>query len=96
MKTFMKLSAAAIALTTASITYAAPPSVAGQASPTHALTRAEVQADLAIWQRAGMSAFWRGQETPDVYSAGYRKAEAEYVRMRNGAEYQQELQRLQK
>ncbi|CAP44948.1 DUF4148 domain-containing protein [Bordetella petrii] len=57
------------------------------------LSRAEVQADLAIWKRAGMDKFWRGNQTPNTFSREYRMAQAEYQRMRNGTEYQQELQR---
>ena len=60
------------------------------------LTRAEVQADLAVWKRAGVDRFWNQDETPDIYSREYRMAYAEYVRLRSGAEYQQELERLKR
>ncbi|WP_144641220.1 DUF4148 domain-containing protein [Bordetella genomosp. 13] len=60
-----------------------------------ATSRAAVQADLALWQRAGMDRFYRGQNTPDIYSSRYREAQANYLRMRNGPEFQQELQRQQ-
>lgn len=60
------------------------------------LTRAEVRADLAMWKQAGMDAFWNQSETPDFYSREYKAAYAEYVRLRGGAEYQQELERLKR
>ncbi len=56
-------------------------------------TRAEVRADLELWKRAGLDDFWRGEATPDTFSRGYRMAYAEYVRMRSGPEYQQEVER---
>lgn len=67
-----------------------PPEVASQP---HAggLTRAEVQADLAVWKKAGMEAFWVGEDTPDLYSTEYRAAYQRYLQMRNGAEYQEAL-----
>src|SRR3546814_14375308 len=64
-------------------------------SSEHDLTRAEVKADLAVWKRAGMDRFWNKSVTPDIYSREYKMAQAEYLRMRNGPEYQEELQRLQ-
>ncbi|MFY4008170.1 DUF4148 domain-containing protein [Achromobacter sp. JD417] len=60
------------------------------------LTRAEVQADLAVWKRAGVDRFWNQSETPDIYSREYKMAYAEYIRLRSGAEYQQELERLKR
>ncbi len=54
-------------------------------------TRAEVRADLALWKRAGMGKFSRGH--PDTFSPKYKAAYAEYVRLRSGPEYQQEVQR---
>lgn len=60
------------------------------------LTRAEVRADLAMWKRAGVDRFWNQSETPDIYSREYKMAYAEYVRLRSGAEYQQELERLKR
>ncbi len=55
-------------------------------------TRAEVRADLALWRRSGMAALYRGSQGPDVFSRKYRERYAEYVRMRTGAEYQQQLE----
>ena len=59
-----------------------------------AKTRAEVRADLAMWKRAGMDKFYKGRRTPDIYSASYRKSYANYLELRNGPEYQEELNRL--
>lgn len=57
------------------------------------LTRAEVLADLALWKRAGVDRFWRGEATPDIYSPEYKAAFSEYVRLRSGPDYQAEVQR---
>lgn len=67
----------------------------GGASADHRPSKAEVQADLAVWKRAGMERLWSVSETPDIYSREYRAAHAEYLRMKNGSEYQEELQRRQ-
>ena len=57
-------------------------------------TRAEVRADLAMWQRAGLSTAYNSEgfdpSAPDV-----QRRLAEYTRLRNGPEYQAELQRIQ-
>lgn len=58
-------------------------------SDNRGLTRAEVQADLELWKRAGLDEFWRGDATPDIYSAEYRAAYQNYQQMRQGAEYQE-------
>ncbi len=47
-----------------------------------------------MWKRAGMDKFYKGRRTPDVYSASYRKSYANYLKLRNGQEYQEELTRL--
>ncbi|WP_445656495.1 DUF4148 domain-containing protein [Achromobacter sp. NCFB-sbj8-Ac1-l] len=57
------------------------------------LTRAEVLADLALWKRAGVDRFWRGEATPDIYSPEYQAAFSEYVRLRTGPDYPAEVQR---
>lgn len=97
MKTSVKIITAALAFAAASVATAATTpqqSTTNQAYQPRELSRAEVKADLAVWKRAGMDEFWRVDSTPDFYSRQYRTAEAEYRRMRHGAEYQQELQRL--
>lgn len=88
----LALSAAAAATGTALAQVAPPP--AGLASPYGpSLTRAEVLADLALWKRAGVDRYWRGEETPDIYSPEYKAAFSEYFRLRSGPEYQAEVQR---
>ncbi|MBO9328445.1 hypothetical protein A6B37_19185 [Achromobacter sp. HZ01] len=93
MKTTTKYLAAALALIAAQSVYAGAANSDKTFAQKGELTRAEVLADLAIWKRAGMDKFWRGNNTPDIYSREYRTAQAEYLRMRSGPEYQQELQR---
>ncbi|MFT0546175.1 DUF4148 domain-containing protein [Allopusillimonas ginsengisoli] len=56
-------------------------------------SRAEVRADLALWKRAGLDEFHSGENTPDTFSREYRVAYAEYVRLRTGPEYKEEVQR---
>ena len=46
------------------------------------LTRAEVQADLAAWKRAGLDRFWAGDQTPDTSSPAYRVAFQNYLQQR--------------
>ena len=65
-----------------------PPSLPAAATK----TRAEVRADLKLWQRSGMEDLYRGSQEPDVFSLKYRQRYAEYVRMRTGAEYRQQLE----
>lgn len=55
-------------------------------------TRAEVRADLSLWKRSGMADLYRGSQEPDVFSLKYRQRYAEYVRMRTGVEYRQQLE----
>lgn len=65
-----------------------------QASSEGGLSRAEVQADLAMWKRAGMDKYYRGHNTQAFFTQEYRRRYAEYERLRNGPAYQQELDRL--
>lgn len=58
-----------------------------------ALSRAEVQADLNLWNRAGLSDYNSG-ETTHVADAAYDQKVAEYRRLRSGAEYTAEVRRL--
>ncbi|WMD19727.1 DUF4148 domain-containing protein [Achromobacter seleniivolatilans] len=103
MKISLKMLSAAV-LVAAPISYLSAQSVqpANTTAPGYStytdrgLTRAEVRADLAMWKRAGMDEFWNKSETPDFYSREYKTAYAEYVRLRGGAEYQQELDRLKR
>ena len=54
-------------------------------------TRAEVRADLALWQRAGMDEVTRSHSYIGPVEAERRMAE--FMRLRNGPQYQAELQR---
>lgn len=54
-------------------------------------SRAEVEADLALWKRAGLDKLEQGESGPDIYSAEYREAYANYLRMRRGPEYAAEV-----
>ncbi|KQU67140.1 MULTISPECIES: DUF4148 domain-containing protein [unclassified Rhizobacter] len=58
------------------------------------LTRAEVQADLALWQRAGLEAA-AGRESFDPTRPDIASRLAQYKQWRSGAEYRTELARLQ-
>lgn len=58
------------------------------------LTRAEVRADLAMWQRAGLPALVNS-EAYDPRDPEVLRRMAEYTRLRNGPEYLAELRRLQ-
>ncbi|MBO9328434.1 hypothetical protein A6B37_19240 [Achromobacter sp. HZ01] len=94
----MLLAIIAIAAAPQAMAQSAPRAVvqdAARSAPQRELSRAEVQADLALWKRAGVADFWNRELTPDIYSSEYRAAYAEYLRLRYGPAYQEELQRLQ-
>jgi hypothetical protein len=97
MKKNIAVAFASIAFALAGAVAHAAPADANQASngseEARSLTRAEVAADLAVWKRAGLDQFSRGDSGPDVNSPEYRAAYANYLRMRRGAEYQAELAR---
>ncbi|GKT22906.1 MULTISPECIES: DUF4148 domain-containing protein [Comamonadaceae] len=57
------------------------------------LTRAEVVADLNLWNRAGLNQFEAADRTPDADPA-YQMRLAEYQRLRSGPEYMAEVQRV--
>ena len=57
------------------------------------LSRAEVQADLNLWNRAGLSGANSGRGYADNTPA-YAARLAQYQRQRSGAEYQAEVTRL--
>ena len=58
-----------------------------------ALSRAEVQADLNLWNRAGLGQANAGDRTPDADPA-YQASLAEYRRLRSGPEFVAEVRRL--
>ncbi len=57
-----------------------------------ALSRAEVQADLALWNRAGLNVY--RESDVNHWDADYQQRLARYQRMRSGPEYLAEVQRL--
>lgn len=57
------------------------------------LSRAEVQADLNLWNRAGLGQANSGDRTPDADPA-YEARLAEYRRLRSGPEFVAEVRRL--
>lgn len=69
------------------IWFGAEPATVGRA-----LSRAEVQADLALWNRAGLNV--HGDSDLQSWDAGYQQRLAQYQRLRSGPEYQAEVQRL--
>ena len=58
------------------------------------LTRAEVIADLRLWQRAGVDRHVEVQQY-GLETSEYQKAFAEYQRLRNGPAFRQEVARVQ-
>ncbi|KOF52377.1 MULTISPECIES: DUF4148 domain-containing protein [unclassified Achromobacter] len=73
--------------------HAAPGGAAQDNGQGNRVTRAEVKADLAVWRRAGLDKFWRGDSSPDIYSPEYRAAYADYLRRLHSDEYREELRR---
>ncbi|MDR0225558.1 MAG: DUF4148 domain-containing protein [Burkholderiaceae bacterium] len=57
-----------------------------------ALSRAEVEADLAMWKRAGLDLYQNIDG--NYWDADYQQHLAQYQRLRSGPEYLAELQRL--
>jgi hypothetical protein len=58
------------------------------------LSRAEVLADLQIWQQSGMSAFDNGEASADPSNASYSAAQARYVALRSSPEFSQLVSRI--
>jgi len=58
-----------------------------------ALSRAEVQADMALWQDAGLQAVNAG-EAPTLSSDTYQERLADYQQMRSGPQYVAEVRSL--
>lgn len=65
---------------------------AAPAATDHALSRAEVQADAVLWNRAGLNAYLEIAAHPG--DADYQRRLAQYQRQRSGPEYLAEVQRL--
>lgn len=60
------------------------------------LSRAEVRADLAVWQRAGLDRYEIRSRYFPYESEEYRAAYQEYLRLRSGEEFQVEIQKALK
>jgi len=59
------------------------------------VTRAEVLADLQMWNRAGMNQYPREDMYPNILqSSDYQKSLREYRRLRSGPEFQMAVQNL--
>lgn len=67
--------------------FGAEPTATGRA-----LSRAEVQADLAMWNRAGLNVY--RESDVNHWDADYQQRLAQYQRLRSGPEYLAEVQRL--
>lgn len=80
-------SAAPAATVSAETWFGAEPAASGPA-----LSRAEVQADLALWNRAGLNVY--RESDVNHWDADYQQRLAQYQRMRSGPEYLAEVQRL--
>lgn len=63
------------------------------AGPARPLTRAEVIADLRLWQRAGLNRF-DNPYLQDVFDEAYQQALQRYFKLRNGQEYLEEVLRV--
>ncbi|GJG94097.1 DUF4148 domain-containing protein [Cupriavidus pauculus] len=63
---------------------AAFPVAAQAAEAPHALTRAEVRADLEAWQRAGLAEYFRGNGGPNITSPEYQRRLEAYQAERSG------------
>lgn len=77
---------------TAMAVEAYPPSTMDEG---RAITRAEVLADLEIWNRAGLKKFPSANDYPEIEkTSDYQNSLREYHRLRNGPEYQATVQKL--
>lgn len=94
MRTFLLTIGCAVGvLAGASVATAAEPVAAQQAQT---LTRAQVLADLEMWDRAGMNRYPSEIAYPDVKgTADYQANLNEYHRLRSGPEFQAAVQQMQ-
>ena len=73
-----------------------PPEVWFGAEPVAAgppLSRAEVLADLALWNRAGLNNYYYQLGEFYNFDAEYQQRLAQYQKMRSGPEFQEEVRR---
>lgn len=74
----------------AGATYTDPPKEEGRA-----ITRAEVLADLEMWNRAGLNKYPSAHGYPEItQTREYQSALRKYMNLRNGPEYQAAVQNL--
>ena len=85
---------AALAVASVGIAHAATDSsgVYRPDAPT-GLTRAEVEADLALWQRAGLAHYTNSEDSSATLSPQYQRQMAQYQQWRSGPEFRAEVQR---
>ena len=67
---------------------------AAQAPAGPALSRAEVLADLQLWQQSGMAAFTDGEASADSTNPAYRAAQSRYLAMRASPEFEPLVARI--
>jgi len=96
-RTATSLRTAALSLTASLLFVAALPQAHAEydlpATTTSQLSRAEVIADLHLWQRAGVDRFSDVQEY-GLQTSEYQKAFAEYQRLRNSPAFAAEVARV--
>lgn len=73
------------------LSLAAAAQTADAAAP---LSRAEVIADLVVWQQSGLGAMHAGDDTANVFGADYRAAQARYEALRRAPEFAQLVERI--
>jgi hypothetical protein len=78
------LSSACILASTAACAQESP---SAAAAPMSSLSRAEVLADLVVWQRSGMAALHQGEAGPPAFDAAYRAAQTAYVALREAPSF---------
>lgn len=62
--------------------------------PASTLTRAEVLADLEVWQQSGMAALHAGDGMPDVFSPRFAEAARQYVELRQAPAFAMRVQEI--
>jgi hypothetical protein len=58
------------------------------------LSRAEVIADLRLWQQAGLSHAISGEASPDVFAKEYQAKLSQYHELRNGPIYAESVRQI--
>lgn len=97
-RTFVSLRSTVLALGATLLLAAALPQAHAEEfdlpkATTSQLSRAEVIADLRLWQRAGVDRYAESQQY-GLETREYQAAHAEYLRLRNGPAFAQEVARV--